>query len=471
METNKKDKLKIVSWIIPIILTILFILYEARILIVLLFFPAQDLNDAIKELININFFQMMISNLIFFAMILSVLQMYIYWILKAFNKKKILKGIILILLPVLVVMLAIFIKDEANYILKHLCFRLTLLLTVICVPILVIGKCLLSENKHKYIKTFILVILSIYIYFVNWSSILDYAKMVVRYVKTYPMNEIISLKEEEKLDTSYLQNYTQKMARQGYLDKYDISQILEIADSKSAKININYKDEMKDIKINILNKNDEEMSNLKELLEAEYYKFNYEINEKNEVVINIERYMISRKENNEKNSEIMLSGNKAVNSVTNTYKSASVEGGYLVYDNKINLENINNINKINSMKILFVYDKELDNYVPIIKDGEEYNYEGIYSYKIYQDGMQIILKDNVELDKKDYTLRINRYNENLNVIDQKSNMNLYYYEYEPVVTEGTTITDKNDAISNIVLEIKFNSSYTVNQLRNIEVIF
>ncbi len=468
METNKKDKLKLISWVIPIILIIPYIVYKATsVIIVLEFFTGWSIFNSFDI---ITFLQMLVSLIIPFIMLMSILQMYTYWILKSFSKKKIVKGILLTLLPVVAVLGIIFIKNNMNVIFKNLIFRLAFILAIICIPIIVLGKIILQDGKRKTIKIIMVIVFSVLIYFNNFSTVLDYARTIVTYIKSYPIYEIVSLKKDEKLDTSYLQKYTQKFARNGYLDKFDIKQILDIADSKSAIININYKDEMKKINVNILNKNDEKMVELKEMLEAEYYKFNYEINEKNEVVINVERYTIAKKEIKEKNSEIILSGEKRNDIITNTYKSASEKDGYLVYDNKINLENTNSGKQIEELKLLFVYDKEKDNYIPVIKKDEEYNYKNIYFYKIYQDGIEIILKDEITLNKKDYTLRINRYDDNLNITDQNTNNN-YYYEYEPVVTEATTITDKDDKISNIVLEIKFNGSYTVNNLKNIEIIF
>ena len=78
-------------------------------------------------------------------------------------------------------------------------------------------------------------------------------------------------------------------------------------------------------------------------------------------------------------------------------------------------------------------------------------------YSITNDKILITLKNGIELNNKDYTLRINRYNDNIDI--EKSN-DLYYYDYEPLVTQNGN-----------VLEIKFGNNYTIKTLKNIEIIF
>ena len=84
--------------------------------------------------------------------------------------------------------------------------------------------------------------------------------------------------------------------------------------------------------------------------------------------------------------------------------------------------------------------------------GNTKNYDKIESYKVYSSGLQ----------KKYYTMRINRYDSKFNIIHTSD----YYYIFEPVVTE---LTDSN---GRIVLEMKFDQqSYILRQLKNIEIIF
>lgn len=71
----------------------------------------------------------------------------------------------------------------------------------------------------------------------------------------------------------------------------------------------------------------------------------------------------------------------------------------------------------------------------------------IHSYKITSTGISITLNSNTNLNVLDYTLRINRYDDNLTIPEDK-NYN-YYYHYEPVVTTSTNST------GNTVLTFEF----------------
>ena len=58
------------------------------------------------------------------------------------------------------------------------------------------------------------------------------------------------------------------------------------------KIFINYKDSSKNIDSNLTNKEDDEIAKLKDSLESNFYKFNYEVNKENQITVNIERYVL-----------------------------------------------------------------------------------------------------------------------------------------------------------------------------------
>ena len=77
--------------------------------------------------------------------------------------------------------------------------------------------------------------------------------------------------------------------------------------------------------------------------------------------------------------------------------------------------------------------------------------------------MSITLKNNVTLSKEDYTIRVNRYDDNLNVKENKDDN--YYYKYEPVATQ------LKDSEGNIVIEFNFENTYSLKDLKNIEIIF
>lgn len=88
----------------------------------------------------------------------------------------------------------------------------------------------------------------------------------------------------------------------------------------------------------------------------------------------------------------------------------------------------------------------------------------IKSYKIYSTGISITLQDSVKLKNKYYTLRINRYNKEHLIEENKTN-NKYFYTFEPVVTQ---MTDSNN---NIVLEFRYSDTYKLEDLSNIEILF
>ena len=67
------------------------------------------------------------------------------------------------------------------------------------------------------------------------------------------------------------------------------------------------------------------------------------------------------------------------------------------------------------------------------------------------------------MNKKDYTIRVNRYDENLKIKQEKDSK--YYYKFEPVATET------QDSNGNIIIEFKFNDIYELKDLKNIEIIF
>ena len=93
-------------------------------------------------------------------------------------------------------------------------------------------------------------------------------------------------------DITYLKNYTEKISKNSYITKFDVEQIIDISDSKSKEIKINYKDSSDGTDITVSNKEDDKIKELKEILKADCYKFNYEIDNNKQIIINIERYVL-----------------------------------------------------------------------------------------------------------------------------------------------------------------------------------
>lgn len=405
-----------------------------------------------------------ISFLILILMLVKILYLYLYNFLKLIINKKIVKGILLLIPVIVMPIILIYIKYNVHYLLRNSVILICYIVATVCLPIIILGINILNDIKYKKTKIIISVVLMIYIYVLNFNLLVNYARIVVQNLSGNTIENLIDKEENSNLDLSYLNEYTQKIARNGYLNKYDITKILNIVDSKSVKIFINYKDSLSNIDLKITNKEDEKIETLKNSLESEYYKFNYEVNENDEITVNIERYVIENNSSNikEKNSEIILSGNKNLNIIENINKNFTDEKDVNYnFENKINITNNLTGKEIYSLKLLFVYDKESNNYVPVDEQNIDYNL--IKSYKVNSNKIQIVLKDGASLEKKDYTLRINRYDDNLNIFKEKDNN--YYYKYEPVVD---TYCNSNN---NIVLEINFDNIYKIRDLKNIEIIF
>lgn len=332
------------------------------------------------------------------------------------------------------------------------------ILSVVLIPLIILGFCILRKGKYKKATITIISILTVFIYAISAKSLVESASEIVAACT------IKSVDESVGTDITFLKNYEQKMARDGYISKYDATQILNIADSKSKEILINYKDTSSNIDISTTNKNDEEMKNLKDMLETNYYIFNYSTD--GNIIINIERYVSKETKSNEKNDSIIITGDKKTDIIECVDRQyTSDESTYFSLKNKVNVNAENTNVPIQTFKILLVYDEDMKNYVPVVQDAQDYEY--IESYTVYSGGIKIELKNGAHLDNKDYTLRINRYGDDLTVLErQNSNVNIrYYYEYEPVVTETT------NSNGNVVLNVEFDTAYSVNGLKNVEVIF
>lgn len=332
------------------------------------------------------------------------------------------------------------------------------ILAVVLIPLVILGFCILRKGKYKKATITIVSILTVFIYAISAKSLVQSASKIVAACTISPVDEGVGT------DITFLKNYEQKMARDGYISKYDATQILDIADSKSKEIFINYKDTSSNIDISTTNKNDEEIKNLKEILETNYYIFSYSTDE--EITINIERYVAKETKSNEKNDSIIITGGKRIDIIECVDRQyTSDESTYFSFKNKVNVDAENTNVSIQTFKMLLVYDEETKNYVPVVQDVQDYKY--IESYTVYSGGVKIELKNGAHLDNKDYTLRINRYGDDLTVFErQNSNTNIrYYYEYEPVVTETT------NSNGNVVLNVEFDTAYSINGLKNVEVIF
>ncbi len=403
------------------------------------------------------------SILILIGMGIFILYKYIYAIFKMFKKKKFIIPILMILLVIFLTVGIFYIKNNVNSILKDSIISLIYILGIILIPMIILGFSVINQSKYKKIQIVVSLLMLIYIYAINMELLVISAKMIITNLSNHSIYELLEKDYDNNINLMYLEDYAQKFAKNGYLNKYDITQILDLTDKKSKEMTIYYKDETSDINIETTNKNDEEMEKLKNILKAEYYKYNYEKNGEKQIKIYIERYLLEQKLNQEINEDIILKGNKNTEIIKNINKYGIDENSNsFCFMNKIQVDS-NDVQEIEKFNLLFIYDKDTQNYVPVIENIQ--NCAFIESYKVCNNAIEIILKKGVKLKDTEYTLRINRYNDEIQVKDREIINNAYYYDYEPVVTKMEGYENR------IVLEMKFDRSYTIEELKNIEIIF
>lgn len=402
--------------------------------------------------------------LILIGMGLFILYKYIYTILKMIKKKKVITPILMILLVIILAVGIIYIKSNVNYILKNSIILLIYILGVICIPMIILGFSVMNQSKYNKIKIAVSLLLLIYIYTINMELLVISAKTIIVNLSNHSIYELLEKEDEDdNVNLTYLEDYAQKFAKNGYLNKYDITQILDLTDKKSKEMTIYYQDEKSNINIETTNKNDEEMENLKNTLKAEYYKYHYEKDEEKQIKIYIERYSLEQKLNQEKNEDIVLKGTKNTEIIENVNKyGTDKNSNSFCFTNKIQV-NSNDVQEIKKFNLLFAYDQDKQNYVPVVEDVQDCAF--IESYKVYNSGIEITLNKGVQLTNTEYTLKINRYNDKLQIRDRAITNNAYYYNYEPVVTKMEGYENR------IVLEMRFDRSYTIEELKNIEIIF
>lgn len=402
--------------------------------------------------------------LLLIGMGIFILYKYIYTIFKMFKKKKVITPILMILLVILLTVGIFYIESNVNYILKNSIILLIYILGVICIPMIILVFSVINSSKYNKIKIAVSLLLLIYIYTINMEFLIISAKMIITNLSNHSIYELLEKEDEDdNVNLTYLEDYAQKFAKNGYLNKYDITQILDLTDKKSKEMTIYYQDEKSNINIETTNKNDEEMENLKNTLKAEYYKYYYEKDEKKQIKIYIKKYSLEQNSNQEKNENIVLKGTKNTEIVENVNKyGTDKNSNSFCFTNKIQV-NSNDVQEIKKFNLLFVYDQDTQNYVPVIENVQECAF--IESYKVYNTGIEITLNKGVQLTNTEYTLKINRYNDELQIRDRKITNNAYYYDYEPVVTKMEGYENR------IVLEMRFDRSYTIEELKNIEIIF
>ena len=402
---------------------------------------------------------MLLSAIFLMGSMIYILYTYLLCIIEAFQNKKKCKPILMLLFIALVIAIAIILELEARTFLGTVFIPFLYIVCVIVIPIIVLGIILLKESNHKIRKIILAIIwiaVTIGIYSIHYTYLTTATNAVISNVQGFFVSDEDTTTNLTEYNLIYLENYKQKMESEGYLDKFDVENILRIVDSRVDHIIVHYNNGQEEFEYN--NVDNQLTEELGSKLEGDFYKFQY--THKNEQTdIYIEKYESEITESNEKNADIFLTTepNDNVTNITADYETEDDEN-YLI-ENTVNLEK-GTETTIDSLEIVFAYDSERHNYIPYVDDEQ---LSMIESYEIYSTGMSITLKEGVTLTKKDYTLRINRYNENL-VVDEDEEP-FYYYKYEPIAEE------MKDSNGNTVIEFSFDNTYPLGDLKNIEIIF
>lgn len=394
------------------------------------------------------------SLLILFFAASYILYKYLMYIITLFTNKKLLKPILLLLVLVILITICAIFNFVLSSSLKHLFLMVVYILGTIFIPLILLAIILLNKNfskKNKIKKSILIVIVALIIYVINVPTLL----VSSTYITTYISNHLDQTTQSPNLE--YLNNYEQRMATKGFLYKSDVEYIINIAERRNEKVIVNYK--FDDETITISNKDENFKNTLTTNLKWEYYKFNYTYTS-DIVTINIEKYA-NTQENEEKNSNIILAGNMRNDLIQNvTAEDVEPTATNFVIENSFTLTPGYRPN-ISNLRFLVVYDKNSNNFIPVVDNDSCVNM--IASYEVTSTSLNITLTNDTNLNVLDYTLRINRYNDDLTIPEDK-NYN-YYYHYEPVVTTSTNNT------GNTVLTFEFDNILSLEKLNNIEIIF
>lgn len=394
------------------------------------------------------------SLLILFFAASYILYKYLMYIITAFTNKKLLKPILLLLVLAILIAICVIFNFVVSSSIKHLFLMIAYILGTIFIPLILLAIILLNKNsskKSKLKKSILIVIFALIIYVINIPTLL----ISSTYITTYIANHLDKTTQGPNLE--YLNTYEQRMTTKGFLYRSDVEYILNIAERRSEKVIVNYK--FDDETITISNKDENFKDTITTNLKWEYYKFNYTYTS-DIVTINIEKYA-NIQENEEKNSNIILAGNTRNDLIQNvTTENVETTSTNFVIKNSFTLTPGYRPD-ISNLRLLLVYDKNSNNFIPVVDNESCVNM--IASYEVTSTSLSITLNNDTNLNVLDYTLRINRYDDNLTIPEDK-NYN-YYYHYEPVVTSSTNGT------GNTVLTFEFDDILSLEKINNIEIIF